>query len=116
MIWPPNGVGRSKNVVDVNWQLTEYLGKTTVDAAAAGLQLMDWLAAYDQNMVYSVANGRIYCKSTYLSCTLHPKPTHITCRIHDNGRSYTYTLIGLQDMSHELWRHLRRTYREAKES
>ncbi len=102
-------------IADFHWQLTEYLGKTTVDAAAAGLQLLDWLAAMDETIVYTVTHGRIHLKSPRPFCTLHPQATHIACRVHDNGRAQTHKLTGLQDINDELHHHIWQAYQGVKE-
>lgn len=99
---------------DPNWQLTVYLGKTTIDAAAAGLQLIDWLTTQASDIKWTLANGRIQFRAAHPFCTLHPKAAHLTCRIHQNGRAHTHHLTNTSDLNKELQHHIWQAYQEAK--
>lgn len=100
-------------MVDTNWRLTEYLGKTTIDAAAAGLQLIEWVTALDQNIACTLANGRIHFQASRPFCTLYPKTDHIACRIHHHGRAHTLHLTRQEDIDHALRHSLWHAYQEA---
>lgn len=99
---------------DSNWQLTTYLGKTTIDAAAVALQLIDWLTAKAGDVRYTVGNGRIQFHAARPFCTLHPKTAYLTCRIQQNGRSQTHHLTSFHDLNQELRQHIWQAYQEAK--
>ena len=100
-------------MVENHWTLTKYLSRTTIDAAAAGLQLMDWIAAIDENISYNLTNGRIQFKAKKPFCTLHPHSDAITCHIHTNGHSQSMQLIHLSDLNETVQQQINQAYRYA---
>lgn len=69
--------------MEIDLQLDAYLSRTTVDAAAAGLHLLDFITGLSQGVTWSLHRGRIDFVAERPFCTLRPTQNHITCRIPD---------------------------------
>ena len=67
--------------MDIDLQLDAYLSRTTVDAAAAGLHLLDFITSLSQGVTWSLHRGRIDFAAERPFCTLHPTKSHITCQV-----------------------------------
>ena len=94
-------------MVDFDIEINDYLGRTTVDAAAVGLHLMDVILDMAGDVTVSLTNGRIQFQATHPFCTIHPHATHICCDVQNNGRSQTIQLTSLADynpaLQQQLW-------------
>lgn len=102
-------------MVDMNWQLTEYLSQTTVDAAAAGLQLLDWITLLDEQVSWTAQNGRIQFRSPHQPpnrpfCTLQPTTDAVVCILHYPSRSQRHTLTHLSDIQAALHQEIHQAY------
>ena len=89
-------------MVDFEWQLTEYLGQTSLDAAAAGLHLLDWIVAMDDDIHWKAENGTIQFEASRPFCTLQPEPTFIMCTILSGKQTRRITVANLHDITPQL--------------
>jgi hypothetical protein len=94
-------------MVDMDIEISEYLGRTTVDAAAVGLYLMDVILDLAGDVTVSLANGRIQFQAAHPFCTIQPHATYICCDVKHNGRSQSIQLTSLADynptLQQQLW-------------
>lgn len=97
-------------MIDFDIQLTEYLGQTTIDAAAAGLHLIDWIVGMDEGIQWTVQNGCIQFETTQPFCTLQPQPNHILCTLHDNGHTRSVSVKTVADITHTLCNQVNAAY------
>jgi len=67
--------------MEIDLQLDAYLSRTTVDAAAAGLHLLDFITGLSQGVTWSLHRGRIDFLAERPFCTLRPAKNYITCQI-----------------------------------
>ena len=70
--------------MDNELQLDACLSQTTVDAAAAGLHLLDFITSLSHGVTWSLHHGRIHFSDPSKKrsfCTLRPTKSHITCNI-----------------------------------
>jgi len=97
---------------DIELQLNECLGRTTVDAAAAGLHLIDFITGLNQNISWTLSRGRIDFRAERPFCSLYPRSNHIRCRVHDadNGRN-DVKLTRVQDVTGTLQDRILNAYR-----
>ena len=98
--------------MEIDLQLDAYLSRTTVDAAAAGLQLLDFITSLSQGVTWSLQRGRINFVAKRPFCTLHPAKNHITCRIPDTKT--TVRLTTLYDVDTTLQERIRQAYQLAQ--
>ena len=103
------------DILDFNWQLTETFAQTTIDAAAAGFHLFDWLTTLNDDVSWQTqTNGRIQFQAVQPFCTLHPNPEAIACTIHHNGRTQVKTIASMADVNETLQAHLLNAYINAR--
>ncbi len=100
-------------MVDFDIEINEYLGQTTVDAAAVGLHLLDVILDLASDVTVSLENGRIHFQTTHPFCTIQPHATHICCNVKNNGRSQTIRLTSLADYNTDLQRQLWEAYQHS---
>lgn len=60
-------------MVDRDLELSEMLGRTTLDAAAVGLRLIKLIAGIDGGVTWALQNGRIDFYSPRAFCSLQPQ-------------------------------------------
>lgn len=97
-------------MVELDIEVNDYLGQTTVDAAAAGLHLIDLILAFANDVTFSLQNGRIQFQAQHPFCTIQPHPAFIACQVKTNGRSQTTQLASLADINTTLQRQLWEAY------
>lgn len=97
-------------MVDLDIAINEYLGQTTIDAAAVGLHLLDVILDLAADVTVSLENGRIQFQTTHPFCTIQPHATYICCDVKHNGRSQTIHLATLADYNPDLQRQLWEAY------
>ena len=98
--------------MDIDLQLDAYLSRTTVDAAAAGLHLLDFITGLSQGVTWSLHRGRIDFLAERPFCTLRPAKNHITCQIPDTKTAVHLT--SLYDIDTTLQERIRQAYQQAQ--
>ena len=98
--------------MDIDLELDAYLSRTTVDAAAAGLHLLDFITSLSQGVTWSLQRGRIDFKAERPFCTLRPAKNYITCQIPDTKQ--TVRLTTLYDIDVSLQERIRAAYQHAQ--
>ena len=97
-------------MVELDIEVNDYLGQTTVDAAAAGLHLIDIILAFANDVTFTLHNGRIQFQARHPFCTIQPHPAYLACDVKTNGRSQTTQLASLDDVNATLHRQLWEAY------
>ena len=77
--------------MEIDLQLDACLSRTTIDAAAAGLHLLDFITELSQGITWSLHRGQINFVAKRPFCTLRPTKTHITCQIPDTKTAVCLT-------------------------
>lgn len=98
--------------MEIDLQLDAYLSRTTVDAAAAGLHLLDFIVGLSQGVTWSLQRGRISFVAERPFCSLHPTKNHITCQI--PGTKTAVRLTSPYDVDAILQEHIRQAYHQAQ--
>jgi hypothetical protein len=98
--------------MDSDLQLDAYLSRTTIDAAAAGLHLLDFITGLSQGITWSLHRGRIDFAAERPFCTLRPAKTHITCQI--PGMGTTVRLTSPYDVDTTLQERIRQAHQHAQ--
>jgi len=98
--------------MEIDLQLDAYLSRTTVDAAAAGLQLLDFITSLSQGVTWSLQRGQIDFVAERPFCTLRPAKNHITCQIPDMKTAVRLT--NLYDVDSTLQECIRQAYQRAQ--
>jgi hypothetical protein len=98
--------------MEIDLQLDAYLSRTTVDAAAAGLHLLDFIVGLSQGVTWSLQRGRIDFVAGRPFCTLRPAKTHITCQI--PGTKTAVRLTSPYDVDTTLQERIRQAYHQAQ--
>ncbi|GJM42936.1 MAG: hypothetical protein DHS20C20_32180 [Ardenticatenaceae bacterium] len=98
--------------MDIDLELDTYLSRTTVDAAAAGLHLLDFITELSQGITWSLHRGKINFVAERPFCTLRPAKNHITCQIPGTGTAVRLT--SPHDVDSTLQNHIRQAYQHAQ--
>ena len=98
--------------MEIDLQLDACLSRTTVDAAAAGLHLLDFITGLSQGVTWSLRRGQIDFLAERPFCTLRPAKTHITCQI--PGTQTAVRLTSPHDVDISLQNRIRHAYQQAK--
>ena len=98
--------------MEIDLQLDACLSRTTVDAAAAGLHLLDFITGLSQTVSWSLQRGRIDFMAERPFCTLHPTKNHITCQIPDAETAVRLTTP--YDIDTTLQERIRQAYQHAQ--
>lgn len=98
--------------MEINLELDTYLSRTTVDAAAAGLELLDFITSLSQGITWTLHRGQIDFAAARPFCTLRPTKTHITCQIPDTKTAVRLT--NLYDVDASLQTRIRQAYQQAQ--
>jgi hypothetical protein len=99
--------------LEIDLQLDACLSRTSIDAAAAGLHLLDFITSLSQSVSWSLQRGRIDFMAERPFCTLRPAKNHITCQIPD-----TETVVRLTtpyDVDNTLQERIRQAYQHARQ-
>ena len=97
--------------MDHELQLDACLSRTTVDAAAAGLHLLDFITGLSQGVTWTLRRGRIDFRAKRPFCTLRPNKNHITCQI--PGTETAVRLFTLYDIDTTLQERIRQAHKNA---
>lgn len=98
--------------MDIDLELDACLSRTTVDAAAVGLHLLDFITGLSQGVTWSLHRGRIDFAAKRPFCTLRPAKTHITCQLPDTETAVRLT--NLYDVDASLQARIRQAYQQAQ--
>ena len=98
--------------MDINLELDAYLSRTTIDAAAAGLHLLDFITGLNQGITWSVQRGRIDFAAERPFCTLRPAKNHISCQV--PGMGTAVRLTSPYDVDSTLQNQIRQAYQHAQ--
>lgn len=98
--------------MDIELQLDACLSRTTVDAAAAGLHLLDFITGLSQGVTWSLHRGRIDFAAERPFCTLRPTKSHITCQVPDAETAVRLT--NPYDVDATLQARIRQAYQQAQ--
>ncbi len=98
--------------MEIDLQLDACLSRTTVDAAAAGLHLLDFITGLSQGVTWSLHRGQIDFVAERPFCTLRPAKTHLTCQI--PGTKTAVRLTSPHDVDITLQTRIRQAYQQAQ--
>ncbi len=98
--------------MEIDLELDAYLSRTTVDAAAAGLQLLDFITGLSQGITWTLHRGQIDFAAARPFCTLRPAKNHITCQLPDTKTAVRLT--NLYDVDASLQARIRQAYQQAQ--
>lgn len=98
--------------MDIDLELDACLSRTTVDAAAAGLHLLEFITGLSHGITWSLHRGRIDFKAERPFCTLRPAKNHIAC--HVPGMKTAVQLTHLYDIDTALQAHIRQAHQQAQ--
>lgn len=99
--------------MEIDLELDACLSRTTLDAAAAGLHLLDFITGLSQGITWSLHRGRIDFAAERPFCTLRPAKTHITCQI--PGAKTAVRLTSPYDVDIALQTRIRQAYQQAQQ-
>ena len=97
--------------MDIDLELDACLSRTTIDAAAAGLHLLDFITGLSQGITWSLHRGRIDFAAERPFCTLRPAKNHISCQV--PGMRTAVRLTTPYDVDTTLQNHIRQAYQHA---
>ena len=98
--------------MDIDLELDAYLSRTTIDAAAAGLHLLEFITGLSQGVTWSLHRGRIDFAAKRPFCTLRPAKNHITCQIPNTKTAVRLTTP--YDVDTTLQDQIRQAYQQAQ--
>lgn len=98
--------------MEIDLELDTCLSRTTLDAAAAGLHLLDFITSLSQGITWSLHRGQIDFTAARPFCTLRPAKNHITCQI--PGTKTAVRLTNLYDVDATLQARIRQAYQQAQ--
>ncbi|MCA9897601.1 MAG: hypothetical protein H6654_05665 [Ardenticatenaceae bacterium] len=98
--------------MDIDLELDACLSRTTIDAAAAGLHLLDFITGLNRGITWSLHRGRIDFAAERPFCTLRPAKNHISCQL--PGLRTAVRLTSLYDIDTSLQNQIRQAYQHAQ--
>ena len=98
--------------MDMDLQLDACLSRTTVDAAAAGLHLLDFITGLSQSVTWALHRGQIDFAAERPFCTLRPAKKYITCQIPNTKTAVRLTTP--YDVDVTLQNQIRQAYQQAQ--
>lgn len=101
-------------MVDLDIKISTTLGQTTLDAAAVGWLLVDFITGLDEQIKLSTRNGRIQFRTKRPFCELQPASDTLICHVHHHGHSRTAHLHTLTDLNPDLQHAIHAAYQNGR--